>query len=351
MAASATIALDAMGGDRAPGVVVQGADIALERMPGLRLILVGDEARVGELVARTRRLRDSGVEIVHSDEIVGADERPSAVLRRGRRTSMQLATDLVASGTADGVVSAGNTGAFMALSKFLLGTCPGITRPAIAGFFPTLRGETCVLDLGANIECDTGNYVQFAMLGAIFTRIVLGLETPSVGLLNVGSEEQKGHRDLREAAEILRDCDMPLNYHGFVEGNDLATGSVDVIVTNGFTGNIALKTAEGSALFLSSLLRDSFHSSLMARLGYLLCRRALRRTLGRVDPRHRNGAVFLGLNSIVVKSHGGTDRLGFANAICVAADMARFGFLDSVREELSILETVQGQNSVSAALP
>ncbi len=351
MAVSTTIALDAMGGDQAPDFVVQGADIALERMPDLRLVLVGEEPRITDLVAKTRRLRSSAVEIVPSDEIVGADERPSAVLRRGRRTSMRVATDLVANGTADGVVSAGNTGAFMALSKFLIGTCPGITRPAIAGFFPTLRGETCVLDLGANIECDTGNYVQFAMMGAIFTRIVLGLETPSVGLLNVGSEEQKGYQDLRDAADVLRNCDMPLSYHGFVEGNDLATGSVDVIVTNGFTGNIALKTAEGSAQFLTSLLRDSFRSSWTAKLGYLLCRRALSRTLGRVDPRHRNGAVFLGLNSIVVKSHGGTDRLGFANAICVAANMARFGFLDSVREELSVQETVQGENSVPAALP
>ena len=339
-----------MGGDQAPEIVVQGADIALERLPDVRLLLVGDEQRLTGLVADTRRLAGEGCEIVHSTGMVGAEERPSAVLRGERDTSMRVAVDLVAGGEAHGVVSAGNTGAFMALSKLVLGTCPGITRPAIAGFFPNLHGETCVLDLGANIECDTENYIQFAMMGAIFTRIVLGLQKPTIGLLNVGTEAQKGHQELREAAAVLKDLDMPFAFHGFVEGNDLASGTVDVIVTNGFTGNIALKTAEGASRFMTGLLRESFRSSMMARLGYLLSRRALTRTFDRVDPRHRNGAVFLGLNSIAVKSHGGTDKLGFANAVCVAANMAKFGFLASVREELSVLEAATGDDNVSAVV-
>ena len=341
MTSQITLALDAMGGDRAPGLVIDGAEIAIERLPDMRFVLVGDEARLRPLIDGTKRLKNAIYEILHTDQMVGAADKPSVVLRSGRKSSMRMAIDLVANGTADGIVSAGNTGALMAMSKLALRMCPGIDRPAIASFFPTMRGESCMLDLGANIECDTNNLVQFAIMGEIFARLVLGLTRPSVGLLNVGSEEQKGHEELREAAAILRKVEAEMDFYGFVEGNDITAGTVDVVVTDGFSGNIALKTAEGTSRMFSHFLRESFQSTLFTKLGYLLCRSAIGQVRDRLDPRRYNGAVFLGLNGIAVKSHGGTDALGFANAIGVAADMARYGFLDKVKEELAVLHTIK----------
>ncbi len=341
MTAQTTISLDAMGGDQAPAMVVDGADIAVERLPGMRLILVGDEAKLRPLVDATKRLRNAEHEIIHTDQMVGPSEKPSVALRTGKQSSMRWAIDLVAQGKADGTVSAGNTGALMAMSKIALRMCPGIERPAIASFFPTMRGESCMLDLGANIECDANNLVQFAIMGEIFARLVLGLKRPTVGLLNVGSEEQKGHDELREAAAILRTIEAEMDFHGFIEGDDITRGTVDVIVTDGFSGNIALKTAEGTSRMFSHFLRESFKSTLFTKLGYLLCRSAIGQLRDRLDPRRYNGAVFLGLNGIAVKSHGGTDALGFANAIGVAADMARYGFLNKVKEELAVLHTTK----------
>ncbi len=336
MSRTLKIAVDAMGGDRAPDMVIRGADAALERDPDLTFILVGDEARIRPLVAKTRYLKKSDPEIIHTDKAVGAAEKPSVALRTGRGSSMRMAIDLVGAKKADCVVSAGNTGALMAMAKFVFRTVPGIDRPAIAGLFPTLRGESAMLDLGANIDCDATNLVQFAIMGQIFARSVLGLERPVVGLLNVGSEEQKGHEAVREAATALREItDMPFDFHGFVEGDDIPSGTVDVIVTDGFSGNIALKTAEGTARLIGQFLRDAFRSSLVSRIGYLLARGAVGQLRQRMDPRRYNGAVFLGLNGIAVKSHGGTDALGFANAIGVAADMARHGFLETVKRELA----------------
>lgn len=322
-------------------MVVDGADIAVERLPGMRLILVGDEAKLRPLVDATKRLRNAEHEIIHTDQMVGPSEKPSVALRTGKQSSMRWAIDLVAQGKADGTVSAGNTGALMAMSKIALRMCPGIERPAIASFFPTMRGESCMLDLGANIECDANNLVQFAIMGEIFARLVLGLKRPTVGLLNVGSEEQKGHDELREAAAILRTIEAEMDFHGFIEGDDITRGTVDVIVTDGFSGNIALKTAEGTSRMFSHFLRESFKSTLFTKLGYLLCRSAIGQLRDRLDPRRYNGAVFLGLNGIAVKSHGGTDALGFANAIGVAADMARYGFLNKVKEELAVLHTTK----------
>jgi glycerol-3-phosphate acyltransferase PlsX len=249
---------------------------------------------------------------------------------------MRLAIDAVAEGKADGVVSAGNTGALMAMSKFVLKTVPGIDRPAMASYFPTRRGESVMLDLGANVECDADNLVQFAVLGDVFARTVLGLVQPVVGLLNVGSEDLKGNDAVREAAQRLRGAFSPISFYGFVEGDDIAAGTVDVIVTDGFTGNIALKTIEGTVRLYSDFLRKAFTSSIAARLGYVLARRGLRRLRARVDPRRYNGAVFLGLNGIVVKSHGGTDAFGFANAIGVAVDLAKQGYNDKITQELTL---------------
>ena len=324
-----------MGGDNAPEVVIQGADIALERDPGLAFILVGDEERIRSLLANTKRLKAREPEIVHTDKAIGSADKPSVALRAGRGSSMRMAIDLVGKGRADCIVSAGNTGALMAMAKFVLRTVPGIDRPAIASLFPTLKGESAMLDLGANIECDATNLVQFAIMGQIFARTVLGLERPLVGLLNVGSEEQKGHESVRDAATILRNIqDMPFDFHGFVEGDDITAGTVDVVVTDGFTGNVALKTAEGTSRLIGQFLREAFRSSLMSKVGYVLARGAIGQLRQRIDPRRYNGAMFLGLNGIAVKSHGGTDALGFASAIAVAVDMARHGFIDKVKTEL-----------------
>jgi len=328
-----TIALDAMGGDHAPDMVVAGAALARERHPGVDYLLFGDEQRIIPLLAKQPALRDVTT-VLHTPNAVTSDAKAAAALRGGRNTSMRLAIDAVAEGRAGVVVSAGNTGALMAMAKMVLKTLPGIDRPAIASFFPTQRGESVMLDLGANLECDADNLVQFAVMGSVFARTVLGLVEPSVGLLNVGSEDQKGHEAIREAAARLRAVKLPLRFHGFVEGNDIAAGKVDVIVTDGFTGNVALKTAEGTARLYSELLRRTFQASFLARLGYLLARPAFNKLKARTDPRRYNGAMFLGLRGVCVKSHGGTDEIGFANAIGVAFDLAIQGFNERIKEEM-----------------
>jgi len=343
-----TIALDAMGGDRAPGMVLRGADISLERYPEARFLLFGNEAQIAPALAKLPRLAKAAT-LHHTEERVLDDAKPSLALRSGRHTSMRLAIDAVADGQADGVVSAGNTGALMAIAKFVLKTLPGIDRPAIAAFFPTRRGESVMLDLGANIECDSENLVQFALMGDVFARTVLGLAQPTIGLLNVGSEDLKGNDAVRGAAARLRSGIIPLNFHGFIEGDDIAGGTVDVIVTDGFTGNIALKTVEGVAKLFGESLRASFRYSVMARVGYLFARRALKKLAARMDPRGYNGAMFLGLGGIAVKSHGSTDAFGFANAVGVAIDLKVNGFLEKIRDEVARLNQVP-QTQRSAAL-
>ncbi|MEO0391662.1 MAG: phosphate acyltransferase PlsX [Pseudomonadota bacterium] len=322
MAAGYTIAIDAMGGDHAPDAILAGADAALERYPDVTYVLVGDEAQIKTMLPRHKRLADKA-RVVHADDAVPADMKPSQALRSGRQSSMRLAIDLVANGEADCIVSAGNTGALMAMAKFVLKTLPGISRPAIASFFPTQRGESVMLDLGANIDCSVSNLTQFAVMGAVFANTVLGRQHPSIGLLNVGAEDQKGNAVIRDASATLKEMPLPGNFHGFIEGNDIPAGTVDVVVTDGFTGNVALKTAEGTAQLYSTFLRNTFHASLMARLGYLLARPAFLKLKKRTDPRRYNGGVFLGLRGICVKSHGGTDAVGFSNAIGVAHDLLK----------------------------
>ena len=334
MSGPITIALDAMGGDYAPDIVLLGADIALERYPGAKFLLFGVESKIKPLLAQLPRVAKVA-SLHHTDEIVAADDKPSQALRAGRGTSMRLAIDAVADGRADCVVSAGNTGALMAIAKFVLKTLPGIDRPAIATFYPTLRGESVLLDLGANIECDAENLVQFALMGDAFARSVLGIVEPTVGLLNVGSEDLKGNDAVRAAAARLRGGLTPIHFHGFVEGDDIGAGTVDVIVTDGFTGNVALKTAEGTAKLFAESLRAAFNHSLTAKIGYLFARGAMRKFRERFDPRRYNGAMFLGLRGIAVKSHGSTDAFGFANAIGVAADMKLNGFLEKIRADLT----------------
>ena len=336
MSEGITIALDAMGGDHAPGIVVKGAEIALQRHPDLHFLLFGDEDKVRPFLAKTPHL-SRAVTLLHTNELVADDAKPSLALRTGRQSSMRLAIDAVAEGRADGVVSAGNTGALMAIAKFVLKMLPGIDRPAIASFFPTRRGESVVLDLGANIECDEENLFQFALMGDVFARTVLGLVEPTVGLLNVGSEDLKGNDAVRAASARLRETITPIHFYGFIEGDDIAAGTVDVVVTDGFTGNVAVKTAEGMAKLFGEFLETAFRHSLSARIGYLFARRALRKLRMRSDPRRYNGAIFLGLSGIAVKSHGSTDAFGFANAIGVAVDMKLNGVLDKIRVELARL--------------
>jgi glycerol-3-phosphate acyltransferase PlsX len=340
LSARITIALDVMGGDQAPRMVLKGADLSLKRYPHAQFLLFGDAEKIKPLLAKMPRL-SRGAAIEHTDERITNEAKPSVALRTGRRSSMRLAIDAVAEGKADCVVSAGNTGALMAMAKFALKMLPGIDRPAIASFFPTMRGESVMLDLGANVECDAENLVQFALMGDAFARTVLGLVQPTVGLLNVGSEELKGNDAVRAAATKLRAPGSPVKFHGFIEGNDIAAGTVDVVVTDGFTGNIAVKTAEGTARMFGDFLRNAFRHSLLARIGYLFAADALKRMRERMDPRRYNGAMLLGLNGIAVKSHGGADALGFANAIGVAVDMKINGFVDQIRDEITRINAIQ----------
>jgi phosphate acyltransferase len=342
------IALDAMGGDHAPAMVLKGADIALQRHPAARFLLFGNETQIMPLLARLPQLGHAAT-LHHTDEVVLGDAKPSQALRTGRPSSMRLAIDAVADGRADGVVSAGNTGALMAIAKFVLKTLPGIDRPAIASILPTRRGESVMLDLGANIECDAENLVQFALMGDVFARTVLGLVQPTVGLLNVGSEDLKGNDAVRGASARLRGGMTPIRFHGFIEGDDIAAGTVDVIVTDGFTGNVTLKAIEGVAKLFSESLRASFHHSLSARLGYVLAGGALKKLAARLDTRRYNGAMFLGLAGIAVKSHGSTDAFGFANAIGVAVDLQVNGFLRKISDDLARLNRVPSTEQ-SAAL-
>jgi glycerol-3-phosphate acyltransferase PlsX len=346
LSASLAISLDAMGGDNAPEMVVRGADIARRRFPQCRFLFFGDEAKVRPLLESMPELKKVST-LRHTVSVVTMDDKPGQALRSGRGSSMRLAIDAVHNGEAAAVVSAGNTGALMAMAKFVLKTMPGIDRPAIASFFPTLRSESVMLDLGANVQCDADNLVQFAVMGNVFARTVLGVREPTVGLLNVGSEELKGHDAVKVAHGILRQASgLPGKFIGFVEGDDITRGKVDVIVTDGFTGNVALKSIEGAVKLYSHFLRQTFKSSWMAALGYLLARPAMNALRARVDPRRYNGAIFMGLNGVCVKSHGGTDAFGFANAIGVAVDMLTNGTIEKMRQDFA---TMTASSSPQAA--
>ena len=329
-----TIAVDAMGGDSAPDMVVDGVARARTRFPTVHFLLFGDQTRIDPLLASHNHLQDA-VTVRHTDQFVSSEEKPSVALRQGKQSSMQLAINAVSDGEAKAVVSAGNTGALMAMAKVTLKTLNGIDRPAIGGLIPTQLGESVMLDLGANVDCDANNLVQFGMLGAAYARTVLGRERPTVGLINVGQEEIKGSENVQQAAALFRAATLPFDFYGFVEGDDLGAGTVDVFVVDGFTGNISLKTLEGTVRLYTEYLRQTFKSSLLSRLAFLLARRAFNKMRSRIDPRLYNGATFLGLNGIVVKSHGGTDGFGFANAIGVAVDMVTNEINEFIMLELS----------------
>jgi glycerol-3-phosphate acyltransferase PlsX len=350
MAQKVRIALDAMGGDVGPAVVVPGADVSLARHPDTEFILFGDEAVVGPLLDARPRLKAAS-RLIHTDVVVRMDAKPSQALRQGRwKSSMWLAIDAVKKGEADAAVSAGNTGALMAMAKFNLRTMAGIERPAIAGVWPTIKGDSVVLDVGASIGADAEHLVDLAVMGSAMARVLFDLERPTVGLLNIGVEEVKGQEAVREAGRILREARLPfLDYVGFVEGDDIGKGTVDVVVSEGFSGNIAIKTAEGTARQIAEYLRAAMSRTWRARIGYLLARPAFQTLRDKLDPRKANGGVFLGLNGIVIKSHGGTDAEGFAAAVDVGYDMVRYQLLNKISETVVRHASEEAAGKVEAA--
>jgi phosphate acyltransferase len=335
MSKSVRISIDAMGGDHGPSVIIPGAAAALERHPDASFVIYGQEQAVMPVLNKYPKLKERSV-FHHSDIVVLMDDKPSQALRKGRwKSSMWLSIEAVKKGEADVCVSAGNTGALMAMATFCLRTMASIDRPAIAGLWPTLRGESVVLDVGASIGADAQRLIDIAVMGSAMARIVFDIPSPSVGLLNVGVEEIKGVEEVKAAGKILRETTVPgLTYAGFVEGDDIGKGTVDV-VTEGFSGNIALKTAEGTAKQIGEYLKAAMSRTLMAKIGYLFARRAFAALKEKMDPRRANGGVFLGLNGIVIKSHGGTDALGFAAAIDMGYDMVLHDLQAKIAETLS----------------
>jgi glycerol-3-phosphate acyltransferase PlsX len=336
------IAVDAMGGDEGLAVMLAGVARARRRFEGafdLHFLLVGDEGAIAKGLENHPNL-SAHSEIVHAPDVVGSSDKPSQAIRRAKTTSMGVAIDLVKQGRADAAVSAGNTGALMAMAKLALRTLPGIDRPALAAPLPTLGdNDVVMLDLGANTECDARNLVQFAVMGAAYARIVFDLERPRVALLNIGAEEQKGTDEIRDAAAVLKGQQhLPLAFTGFVEGNQLARGEHDVIVCDGFAGNIALKTAEGTARFVGDLLKRAFTSSVRSKVGFLISRPATDLLRHHLDPNNHNGAVFLGLKGVVVKSHGSANENGIATAIGNAAKLARADLTRRIAEDLTDFE-------------
>lgn len=334
-----------MGGDNAPAVVLEGMAIARNLRPAIDFRLFGAEDRLLPLLNQFPILKPQ-TEIIATQSVVAAEDKPGQILRHGRDSSMGLAIQAVKEKQADVAISAGNTGGLMALAKFILRTIPGIDRPALISPMPTLKGESVMLDLGANIECSAESLVQFAIMGAAYARAVLGFSRPTVGLLNVGVEDLKGNDQVRRAADLLKEADhLPLDFKGFVEGDGIGNGDVDVVVTDGFTGNIALKTAEGTARLISGLMREALSSTLSAKLGYLLAKGGLAQLRDHLDPNNHNGGMFVGLNGLVVKSHGGADAKGFASAIATAADLAENDLNQDIQRDLTNIEAAKAETA------
>jgi glycerol-3-phosphate acyltransferase PlsX len=335
MPAQRIIALDAMGGDHGPEVVVPGADIALVRHPQVEFRFFGDEAAIAPVLARYPKLAARS-KIVHTSVVVKSDDKPSQAVRRGRGSCMWLALEAVQKGEADIIVSGGNTGALMAMAKMVLRPIAAIERPAIAALWPTVTSECIVLDVGANIGASARQLCDYALMGGAMSRALNQVEKPSVGLLNVGVEEIKGADEVRQAHAWLKDTkDLPIDYRGFIEGDQIGQGAVDVVVVEGFAGNIALKTAEGTARQIAQYLRAAMTRSLLSRIGAFLARGGFAVLKEKIDPRRSNGGTFLGLNGIAIKSHGGTDAVGFASAIDLGYDMADSGLLARLTADLT----------------
>jgi glycerol-3-phosphate acyltransferase PlsX len=347
MANHITVAIDAMGGDLGPEMTIPGANLALERHPKTQFVLAGDETVLAPVLDRFPKLKKVS-RILHADIQVAMDAKPSQALRSGRRNSSMWKTiDAVKLGDADVAISAGNTGALMAMSKVILKMMAEIERPAIAAIWPTLRGESIVLDVGATIGADAAQLVDFAVMGEAMARSLFGIKTPTIGLLNIGEEEVKGIEAVKQAGAILRNSDLPIEYYGFVEGTDIGKGTVDVVVSEGFSGNIALKTAEGTAIQIAEYLRAAMKRSLFTKIGFVFARSAFNSLRAKLDPRTMNGGVFLGLNGIVVKSHGGTDELGFAHAVDLGIDMAESGLISRIARDIEKSHSQMAEFDVS----
>ncbi len=351
MASSITIALDAMGGDLGCEAVVNGAGIARVRQPDVHYEFHGDEGQLQPLLDADAALKAVST-IHHTDVSVDMEDKPSQALRKGRKTSsMWLAIDAVKQGRAQAAVSCGNTGALTVMARMILRTMPGISRPALAAIWPTMRGESIVLDVGANVVAEEDALVKFAIMGEAMARTALGQPKPTVGLLNIGAEEMKGNEEIKAAAETLREADLDFEFTGFVEGDDISKGTVDVVVTDGFTGNIALKTAEGTARLIGDYLSNAMRRSFASRLGYLLARGAFNVLRQRMDPSRVNGGVFLGLNGVVVKSHGSATAEGIAAALDLAIDMARNDIITKIATDLHQVEEEENAADVEATEP
>lgn len=332
-----TIAIDAMGGDNAPYSVIAGLDIVYDYLVknNISLLLFGDANVLAPYLAKYPRLNNIS-SVIQADEVVQGDDKPSKIIRRGRNTSMWMAIEAVRNKQADAVVSGGNTGCLMGISKLLISMIEGIRRPAITTLLPNSADYTAMLDLGANAECDEHNIVQFAVMGSMYVKILLGKERPRVGILNIGSEAGKGLDYLTKAEEIIAEKKehLPFDYYGFVEGDDIMQDKVDVIATDGFSGNIALKSIEGAAKFIKNDLKKVFTKSILSIIGYMFMRSSVKKFKSKIDPRKYNGAVLLGLNGVVVKSHGGTDAFGFSNAVLYASKMLVNDFIPKIEKEI-----------------
>ena len=325
------IALDAMGGDFGASVVIPGAAISLTRHPGSEFLLFGDRALIDAQLARHPAMKAAS-RVIHTDVAVSMNDKPSQALRRGRKTSsMWLAIDAVKKGEADVAVSAGNTGALMAMGRFCLRMLPGIERPALAAIWPTARGDSVILDVGATIGGDAQHIKTLALMGGAMASVLFDLERPTVGLLNIGTEEMKGREEIREAAELLRAADFPqLDFIGFIEGGGIGKGAADVIVTEGFSGNISIKVAEGTARQITEFLRSAMSSTWRSKIGFLFAKNAFKALKDKLDPNKSNGGVLLGLKGVVVKSHGGINAEGFAYAVDVGYEMVRCDLLTKI---------------------
>lgn len=336
MSDNLVISIDAMGGDNSPRVVIEGINLATKHNPDLRFLLFGDEAQINPLLKQYPKVAKVS-KVIHSPERVKNEDKPSQVIRN-RNTSMYMAIDAVRSGRAKAIVSAGNTGALMAISKMVLKTIKGIRRPAICTIMPHLNGQYVMLDLGANTECDAINLAEFAIMGNIFAKHALDIENPRVALLNIGAEEMKGKEEIRQALKILKNPLVKINFTGYVEPHEIASGSTDVIVADGFTGNIALKTMEGTARLIVNGIKKSIKTSLLAMLGLPFFINVIRKVKKSMDPRAYNGAMLIGLNGLSVKSHGGTDAFGYSVAINNAAKLVRQNFVETIRQEVETVD-------------
>ena len=347
MVSPVTVSIDGMGGDDAPEMIIEGIELACKKNKNINFLIFGDETILSDLLTRHPNAQEV-CEIRHAPDMVSMDDKPTTALRSGKRSSMRLAIDAVKSKEASAVVSAGNTGALMAMATIVLKMMPGISRPAIVTSFPTQNGDCVMLDLGANIECDANNLVQFAVMGEVFARYELDIDHPSVAILNVGVEGLKGNVAVKEAAAILQKSTLPVKFAGFVEGDDIGKGTVDVIVTDGFTGNIALKTAEGTSKLLTFFLKKFLSESWMGKIGALIARPALTRLRSHFDPRRYNGAMLVGLNGICVKSHGGTDAIGFAHAIEAGVKLVEQNFNEVIKQDLIKLTDVRQNKNLES---